>query len=211
MEETLDQISPILPIDFVSLKLDLIHKNGALKKKHMLPHFAHLLYEDPFADVLMGWDKEGLHFEIEIKKKFEDSFFPNYARGESVELFIDTRDLKSAGFPTKFCHHFLFLPKPVDGVFAEEITTFRTDDRHDLCDPSKLECATAFGAKSFRMQIFIPTACLEGYDPSALDRLGFAYRINRSGGAAQHLAPSSDYLSIQTQPSLWPSMLMRKQ
>lgn len=137
-------------------------------------------------------------------------FFPEFRKGDSVELFIDTRAMKNAGFPTRFCHYFVFLPKPVDEISAQEITNFRTDDRHELCDSEKLQTSVSCKSQSYLLQIFIPLECLHGYDPSSFDRLGFSYRINRLSKDPQHFAISSDYLAVENQPSLWSTMHMRK-
>lgn len=195
-EETLDHISPILPIDFFTVQIDL------QKKKRLLPDFSDLLSEDPFAQVSMGWEQTGLSFEIDVKQPF--------AEGDSVELFIDTRDLKTAGFITRFCHHFVILPKAMDGIIAQEITAFRTDDRHELCDGSAIEVKSEFQKRGYTLNIFIPAECLHGYDPSSFERLGFTYRINRFGGDPQHFAVSSDYFNIEKEPSLWSSMSLIK-
>jgi hypothetical protein len=205
MEQTLDQISPILPVDFFSVALTL--KEGCTEP---LPLFADLLFEETFADISMGWEAKGLHFQIASKKSFEDAFFPDYRKGDSVELFLDTRDLKSAGFLTRFCHHFVFFPKELEEGGSQEVTRFRTDDRHELCDPRLLECSCEFKRKGFLMKIFIPSECLYGYDPNSFDRIGFTYRINRPKGDPQHFVVSSDYLAIEQQPSLWSSIQMRK-
>ncbi|MBS0629707.1 MAG: hypothetical protein JSS30_05720 [Verrucomicrobia bacterium] len=197
MEENLDPISPILPIDFFNTQIDLHEvEKGELKKKHLLPDFSDLLAEDHFADVSMGWEQKGLHFAIEVHYPF--------AEGDGVELFIDTRDLKTAGFVTRFCHHFL-----IEGTTAQEITTFRTDDKHELCNSSLIEVKGNFPKKNYSLHIFIPAECLHGYDPTSFDRLGFAYRINRDEGNRQHFSLSSDYFAIEKEPSLWSSLLFK--
>ncbi len=203
-EETLDHILPILPIDFFTVQIDL------QKKKRLLPDFSDLLSEDRFADVSMSWEQKGLSFEIEAKQPFAECFFPEFQKGDSIELFIDTRDLKTAGFITRFCHHFVILPKAMDGIIAQEITAFRTDDRHELCDGSAISVVSDFQKRGYSVNIFIPTECLHGYDPSSFERLGFTYRINRFGGDPQHFALSSDYFNIEKEPSLWSSMSLIK-
>lgn len=206
MEENLDQISPLLPLDFFELSMPLHRREKELKKKHLLPELTEYLYEDPFAKVYGGWDELGLYFTIEVKKAFQEAFFPNVRKGDSVELMIDTRALKTAGVPTRFCHHFIFLPRPVEGVQKAEITSFRGEDRHELCEGEKLKMEVSFGKRDYTMHLHIPADCLEGYDPSSFDRLGFTYRINRYGREAQHFALSSNYLSIESQPSLWATL-----
>jgi len=212
MQESLDQISPILPLDFFTTSCDLsIGEWGKpLKKKHTLPNFSEMLYEDPFAKVLLGWHVKGLMCEVHFEKPFEECFFPQVGKGDSIELFIDTRDLKSAGFLTRFCHHFVILPKPVDEIQAIEVTSFRTDDRHELADGEKIGIKAEFGRQSFLVQISLPSECLHGYDPSGFDRLGFAYRINGVDRDPMHFALSSNYLSIESLASKWASMQMRK-
>jgi len=213
VEETLDQISPILPIDFFAFTCD-VHEGEwkkPLKKKHTLPEFSELLFEDPFAKVLLGWNQKGLLFEVSVTKPFEECFFPDFRKGDSIELFIDTRDLKSAGFLTRFCHHFVILPTPIDEVHAQEVTAFRSEDQHEICDPEKIGVKGEFGRRSYRLQIVLPSECLHGYDPSAFDRLGFAYRINGVGRDPQHFALSSEYLAIENIPSRWASLSLVKQ
>jgi len=206
----LDQISPLLPVDFFSVGLDLhgVDQKG-LKKKHNLPHFKPLLDEIAFADVAIGWTLDGIVCRVDVGTSFKDCQFPDYRRGDSVELFIDTRDGKASGFVTRFCHHFVFLPKEVDGIQKQEVTHFRAEERHELCDAEKLLAHTEFGNSSYQLDIFIPSECLHGYDPTSFERLGFAYRINRAHGKAQHFCLSSRSVQIEQQPSLWSSMEMK--
>lgn len=209
MEETLDQISPILPIDCFQLTLPLHPfdaKKEGWRKKHRLPNLSGLLCESSFAEISMGYSARGLFFHIAVDKPFEDCSFPDYRKGDSVEIFVDTRDMKSAEVPTKFCHHFVFLAGQADGVQAREVTAFRTDDRRDLCDAEKLKVKTELKRRGYSLDLFIPADCLEGYAPDRFDRLGFTYRINRPDGEAQHFAISSDYLAIEKEAKRWSSM-----
>lgn len=212
MEATLDQISPLLPIDFFHIVHDLhfLEKKGSLGKQHQLADFSSFLFETSFAKVAMGWNGAGLSFAVHVGRPFQECFFPEYRKGDSVELFIDTRDLKSAGFLTRFCHHFVILPRAVEGIQAQEVTHFRSEESHELCDADKIELVADFQKSRYELQIFIPSECLHGYDPASFERLGFTYRINRWGGEGQHFAVSSSYLAIEQQPSLWSTLHMRK-
>lgn len=174
MEENLEQISPILPMDFFQFTVDLfpIEKKDPFTKRHLLPHFSDLLFEDSFATSSMGYNDEGLRWEINVAKSFEECYFPDWEKGDSLELFVDTRDVKTSGFLTRFCHHFVFLPKPIEGIIAKEVTRFRTEDKHELCDEELLEVKTEFYKKSYQFTIFIPKECLHGYDTKSFHRLG---------------------------------------
>jgi len=104
----------------------------------------------------------------------------------------------------------VILPKAVEDVLAQEVTVFRSDDRHDLCDPEKIQIESELGRARYFLKIFIPSDCLHGYDPKSFDRLGFAYRINRKGEDPKHFVVSSEYLQIEKESSLWTSFQMRK-
>lgn len=76
-----------------------------------LPSTHRLTNETSFAKVAMGWHEEGLAFHIRVNESAGQSCYPAIEQGDSIELLIDSRDLKSAGFNTRFCHHFFFCPK----------------------------------------------------------------------------------------------------
>jgi hypothetical protein len=145
-----------------------------------------------------------------VSQAFQRVTYPDIARGDSVELFFDTRDVKTSGFNTRFCHHFFFLPEAVDGHQAGEITRFRTEDIHELCDPKELKVKSQLKSNSYQMQIFIPAHCLHGYDSEQFDRLGFTYRINRPDGPSQHFSVVTDDYQVEQQPSLWSSVRLVK-
>lgn len=174
--------------------------------KYALPDTSFLCHEKSFAEVAMGWSEDGLAFQAKVKASPIQSSFPSIENGDSIELMIDTRDLKSAGFNTRFCHHFFFLPQTIEGHTAGEITRFRTEDIHPLCDPSDLYSQAKVAGKEYAVKIFIPAKCLLGYDPRQFDRLGFTYRINRFSGASQHFSVVTEEYPIDQQPSLWSSI-----
>lgn len=204
----------LTPVNFFAIACDCHH----LTKKdlippfstHSLPSTSSLCHEYSFAEVAMGWHEEGLGFQINVDQAYTRSNFPDVERGDSIELMIDTRDLKSAGFNTRFCHHFYFLPKPVEENQYGEITRFRTEDSHPLCDSQLLRCEIRIGKDDYKMKIFIPSQCLYGYDPKQFDRLGFTYRINRASGKPQHFSVVSQEYQIDQQPSLWASIKLVK-
>lgn len=199
------------PINFFSvtqecLKGELTDKG--LPAKFRIADTAGLTEEKPFADVAMAWNEAGLSFSVTVKTPMEASFYPQVDAGDAVELFIDTRDMKSSGFPNRFCHHFFFLPEPVDGRQCGEITRFRTDDRHPLCDPELLQCKCVPSSRGYQLNIFLPSACLVGYNPDDFDRLGLNYRISRYDGDAQYLTIRDQEFAIDQNPALWASVRM---
>ncbi|MCE2982240.1 MAG: hypothetical protein LW832_01615 [Parachlamydia sp.] len=200
----------LAPVEFFALSADCryLPGKGRLSKDFELPKTGALCHEKAFATIAMGWNEEGLRFLVEVDQPTSRSSYPQLQKGDSVELFIDTRDVKTSGFNTRFCHHFFFLAETVDEHWCGEMTHFRTDDRHPICDAQTLKSETKKKRDSYEMHLFIPASCLHGYDPSQFNRLGFTYRINRAGGAPQHFSAVSKDFQIEQQPSLWASLLL---
>jgi len=174
--------------------------------KYALPSFSALMGEESFADWSVGWSTEGLAFDVLIQKPFEEAVYPEITKGDSVEIFIDTRDVKTSGFNTRFCHYFYFFAEPIEGRQKGELTHFRTEDAHPLCLPEDLVLEAELSSKSYRLKIFIPAECLVGYDPNEFNRMGFSYRVNRTKEPPQHFLTDSKEFTLEQQPSLWTSI-----
>lgn len=207
-----DNFFPLSPVNFFQLGMDChFIEPGALLKgdKYRLPDTSVLCGEEAFATVFMGWNKEGIELLVQVNQPIEQCSFPDVTQGDSVEFFFDTRDVKTSGFNTRFCHHFFFLPEAVEGQQAGEITRFRTEDTHELCDPNDLKVKTQSNSRKYSMNIFIPSHCLQGYDPDQFKRLGFTYRINRFRGEPQHFSVVTSEYQLEQQPSLWSSVSLK--
>lgn len=176
---------------------------------YLLPELTEYCGEECFASVAMGWSQEGLAFQAIVHQPVERVIYPGVERGDSIELFIDTRDVKTAGTNHRFCHHFFFLPEPVEGRQAGEVTKFRTEDKHDWCDPKELMLKIKKSAHGYTAKIFIPAQCLHGYDPEQCANIGFTYRINRYGEVPQHYAVDSADFPLEQQPALWSSVALK--
>ena len=203
-------LDALVPLDFFSITLDLpfaqeIDKRKIGQKVPPLPDVSLFLAEPSFADFYLAWNEEGLIGKVHVHKPFEESLFPDYEQGDSIEVFIDTRDRKTGGFATRFCHHFVFLAHPVQQVQAQEFSKFRSDDTHSLCDSSLLAVQVKYGSGEYTLDFSLPSSCLHGYDPQTFPRIGFSYKINRYKGASQHFSVSSQYFDIMQSPSLWAS------
>ncbi len=210
--ELLENMDPLLPADFFSYSFSIPHikdfSHCLSKKMGEVPDVSHLLDENKFGSLSMGWNEEGISGRAIIKKPFEGSFFPEYEKGDSLEVFIDTRDHKKSRFASRFCHHFVFLPGEVNGIQAEEVTRFRSEDSHPLSSSSDLQVSCHMEEKSYELCFMIKENALHGYDPSQFPRIGFAYRLNRYKGKPQHFPFSAERFELFEHPSLWSSITL---
>lgn len=201
-EELLEKLQPLFPLDFFALTFDLSHAKN-FRQLTTLPSTSAFLGEEEFATVSMGWNQDALFIEVSVNKPFEECFFPRFSEGDAIELFFDTRDLKTAGFLTRFCHHFVVLPQKVGEIQAAELTRFRTEDSHPLCDGQEIGVSAKFGKRDYQLQITIPSNCLHGYDPNSFDRLGVSYRIDRFKGRSQNFSVSSTFQAVEQEAAYW--------
>jgi len=198
------------PVNFFQIRADCHELKGVFPELakargslYALPDSSLLTNEETFATLFMGFSKAGIELHVVVLEKVTECHYPDITKGDSVELFFDTRDVKTSGFNTKFCHHFYFLPEAFEGHMAGEITKFRTEDAHELCDSDELTLKVKKSNGGYSLEIFIPAHCLHGYDPEQFNRLGFTYRINRKNGEPQHFSVLTSEYSIEQQPSLW--------
>jgi hypothetical protein len=213
-QELIENMDPLLPMDFFSCTLEVPYvKNFEEKKPKIsfcLPDTSELLNEESFCEVAFGWNEKGIMGIVPVQKPFEHSSFPDYENGDSFELFVDTRDNKAAGFASRFCHHFVFLANENNGIRAQEMTKFRSDDSHPLCEAEDLHLEVELEKKKYSLKFFIPTHALHGYDPSVFSRIGLTYKVNRFKNEPQHFTVSSKYFDILQHPSLWASLKLVK-
>jgi hypothetical protein len=208
-----DDTPSLSPVQFFGITADCYTVKGKLKpdKDHLLPSTSDLLAEDAFADVYAGWTVDKLCFHITVNVPFQKIGEGDYRKGDSVEIFIDTRDLKTKSTVSKFCHHFIFFPALAQNFYGREITRFRGDDMHRLCHPEDLQVTPKIEKKGYSIAIEIPAHCLHGFDPLSFSRIGFTYRINRAGGAPQHFAVSSEEYNIEQHPATWGTLKLEQE
>ncbi|MBF8263086.1 MAG: hypothetical protein HW387_751 [Parachlamydiales bacterium] len=194
-----EEIPALSPVQFFALLWDCPYLKGEWRAtaERRIPSTAELLGEDEFADLYMAWNEQKIIVEVQVRHR---------SAGDSVELFFDTRDLKTKAHVSKFCHHFIFSPDEKEGFFGRELTRFRGEDIHRLADPKELITLPESDDHSYALRIEIPAVCLHGYDPIQFQRLGFTYRINRANLPSQHFAVTSEEFAIEQQPSLWATL-----
>lgn len=201
----IDVMSMVEPqIDVIYAKL--ISFDKAMKPPYLIPDVSHLLAEEEPFKLGMAWSYEGLKLFFRIKSTFAGSFFPEVDKGDGVEVLIDTRSIGTTSGIHKYCHHFIFLPKEVDGIVAAEITRFKGDDKHDPALAENFSVETKTKSGQIDMEITIPERCLFGYNPEESPKIGFACRVHRLNKEAGHFPLSEVDFKLSTSPALWARM-----
>jgi hypothetical protein len=163
--DLLEEISHILPLDCFATQCKLLHTKNqpsikVMRKKFLLPSTSELLHEIPFAEIAMAWSEQAIYCDIFFDRPLDPI--------DKMELFFDTRDLKTVSFTHRFCHQFLILPQRASNeTFTKEITAFRTEDVHPLCLAEDIQVDLQDNRRSYVIRVVIPAHCLHGYDPFA--------------------------------------------
>ncbi|MBM3263096.1 MAG: hypothetical protein FJY97_06670 [candidate division Zixibacteria bacterium] len=166
------------------------------------------------ADVYMGWNEEGLYFGLEVRKR--KAVRCDYARhwiGDSFQIWIDTRDVKTARRAGRYCHQFNCLPagggEDGDRAVVKPTQIDRARERWNMPEPETLPVAAHIDDKGYRMEVAIPAPALTGYDPSEFPRLGFTYYLNNSEWPPQWWSAGRD-LRVFLDPSTWGTVTLVK-
>ena len=193
----LKDLCPLSPSGFFEIRAK-IFRSG---RKNFLPNMSEIFSEENFADVSLMWSFEGLSMGLRVKKLPEE--------GDFLEVFVDTRDIKTANSIHQFCHHFIFYPEEVDGIQGLEVTRFRGEDKHPHANPLQFLTDVTVKKRSYEMEIGMPKEVLHGYNPEEFKRIGFCYRVVRKNGNPQHFGLSSKFFDIEKHPGLWPSIELK--
>lgn len=207
-----EDVPEMSPVQFFGLTADSLFIRGAFKpeRANLLPSTKNLLDEEAFAEVYTAWNFEKFFVHVTVHTPFQKVGEGDFRQGDSVELFIDTRDMKTTGAVTRFCHHFVIFPVETQHFFAREVTRFRNEDTHRLCHPEDLQITAELDTHGYQLSIEIPAHCLHGYDPLSFSRIGFTYRINRYSAPPQHFAVSSAEYAIEQHPATWGTLKLIK-
>jgi hypothetical protein len=196
----LSQLPSILPLHFFQPVIELEKGN---KPEH-LDSFSEYLEEESFSELKMAISEHGIHLELKVLKPFEKALFPDVAKGDSFEFFIDIRANENSSILHKYCHHFVFLPKEVDGIIGCEMTRFKTNDKRDLCNKDDLKVKSSFSKNHYTLDIFIPDIALYGFDLSESSKFKFAYIVHRGGKELPNHFPKCGLdFNFKDHPSLW--------
>ncbi len=208
MVKVLKECAALPPSGFFEISCPIPKKSVSKNNKRaLLPDTGFLLNEDVFADMALSWDSNGIYLHVFFEKKCETSFYPEFQKGDSVEIFIDTRAFKKNHSLTEFCHHFVFFPDQESSeIIGHEVTRFSTESAHPLADASFFTGKAILKRFSYEMEIKIPKKALFGFDPEQFPHLGFTYRINRYEMPPQHFSVSSKFYAFELRPELWASI-----
>ncbi len=173
-----------------------------------IDNFADLEKSRQFADVRLAWNEFGLGVQVEVRGKEQlPQGSADRPRGsDGVSLWLDTRDARTSHRASRYCHQFHLLPTGggTDGdepVFAQTKINRALQDA-PLCNPSEVPFHAARTKGGYVVEVFLPAAVLNGFDPEQNPRLGFFYAVRDAELGEQVLSVGPEF-PYWEDPSLW--------
>lgn len=180
-------------------------------------NFAGLDESNNFADVRLGWNETGLALQVDVRGKDRlavgDVARPRHSDG--VTLWVDTRDSRTSHRASRYCHQFHFLASG-GGPEKDEPAFVQTKINRALQDAPLAAAGSApfhitLRGGEYRLEAFLPTAVLNGFDPEQGPRLGFFYAVHDAELGTQTLGVGPDFPYAED-PTLWQVLeLMREE
>jgi hypothetical protein len=173
-----------------------------------LQNFAALDEQTNFADVRLAWNDFGLAVQVEVKGKSQAAVGDNEKpkSSDGLSLWIDTRDARASHRGSRFCHHFLFLAAgggaDKDEPFVTQVKINRALQDAPMANLADVPFRHYRVKGGYRLEAFLPSAALSGFDPQEHPRLGVYYAVRDAELGDQFLGVNWDF-PVADDPSLW--------
>lgn len=173
-----------------------------------LPDTMRLAEKPGWAELRIAWNEAGLGVEVRVKGKSRGvrGEVGKFRSSDGVSIWLDTRSNRDSHRATRFCHHFYFLAGGA-GDDSETATAGQTKIHRaladaPLCNPDKLMVRKHSLTGGYRLECFIPTECLAGFDIDLNRQFGFYYAVRDGELGEQTLGVGTEF-PFAEDPSLW--------
>ncbi len=175
--------------------------------RYRMPDLMALEDGSAFANLHMAWNEGGLYLALEVSRPAALAVDPRRpARGDGLQVWIDTRDVRGAHRASRYCHHFCFLPRgggdSGEDPVGVQLRIRRARAQARMCDPADLAVASRALKAGYRMEVHIPSTALTGFDPDESARLGLTYLL-RDRKLGRQTWTADEPLPVSYDPSLW--------
>ena len=180
-----------------------------------LDDFAALDKVQPFGELRLAWNDQGLGISVEVKNKpgrwKGDPQSPETSDG--LRVFIDTRNTQNIHRASRYCHQFCLLPTGggPEGVepWGVQVPILRAREEAPRANMAEVRLAASVSKTGYLLEAWLPASVLYGYDPEAQPRLGFYYALRDAELGDQFLSVGPEF-PFAVDPSLWSTLELKK-
>ena len=186
-----------------------------LDESYRLIGLAELDEPAAWADVRAAWSEAGVALWVRVRGKSQ----PPWCResrpedSDSLQAWIDTRDVHNVHRASRFCHRFVFLPGGAGPRLTEPVALSlpinRARELSNPTPPKALRARCEVQSGGYILEAFIAAEALTGFDPADHPRLGFTYAVIDREMGEQTFAIGSP-MPYREDPSLWATLELVK-
>ena len=183
-------------------------KGLSLPPKCRIPSFGALNEREVFADVRIGWNKQGIGVHVSVNGKRQIPWCRETRLDESdgFHVWIDTRCSPGIHRATQYCHRFLWMPAGGGPQRERPVTALvginRARGNPKSIAPGKLKICAVPRHDGYELSGLIPAEALTGFDPKDQPRIGLYYAVVDRELGWQTLTLGPEY-PVDEDPSLW--------
>jgi hypothetical protein len=173
-----------------------------------IDNFAAMDEAKNFADFRLAWNDFGLAVQVEVhgKEQLPQGDGTRLRSSDGLTLWLDTRDARTSHRASRYCHQFHFLPTgggpdADEPVFAQSKINRALQDA-PLSSASDVPFRSSHTHHGYKLEVFLPAAGLNGFDPEQNPRLGFCYVVRDTELGEQVLSVGSEF-PYWEDPSIW--------
>jgi hypothetical protein len=184
---------------------------AGLDETYRLASFAELEDRPNWADIRAAWSEDGLAFAVIVTGKRQDPWCRTTRPedSDSVQIWIDTRDVHNIHRATRFCHRFLFMPtgggSGLSDPVAQWIPINRAREHPRAIKGNDVLATSRIQRDGYLLEAFVAAEALTGFDPQEHPRLGFNYAVTDRELGEQTFSAGSP-TPYQEDPSLWATL-----
>ena len=179
-----------------------------LPKTSALPNFWTMGRGEPYGEIRTAWSQDGFYVWLKVKNKRQSvwSRATQILDSDGIQIWLDTRDTHNVHRATKYCH-WIFLSPAGNGAKKDQpIATMLKINRAKEDSPSinrvPIKISSEIRKTGYTISAFIPSGCINGWNPDEHRELGFNYSIVDRELGYQPLAIGPE-LPVAEDPSLW--------
>jgi hypothetical protein len=177
---------------------------------NMLPDLMAVDGKEAYAQAYLGWRADGIYLGFDVMGAPGLEVQPSRPlKGDGIQVWLDTRDVRNAHRASRFCHHFYFLPTggTSDRPLAGQVRIRRARAQGKPCEPQNITVAARVTKKGYRLSAHLPADILTGFEPEDNSRFGFTYII-RDRKLGRQYWTADEPLPVAYDPSLWGTVVL---
>jgi len=182
-----------------------------LPESSALPDLRQLDQGASWAQIRVGWNPGGLGIAVLAEGVASEQLDRDRPEGfAAAQFWVDTRDTRTVGRATRFCHRFMAELKPGKArgqldVKAAHRPIAQASAEPPICPPELIAARAEVSRDGWMLELFLPARALNGFDHETNRRLGFAYQIADYVRDDQFFTVGREF-PVGENPSLWSTL-----